>query len=390
MQAKLKGAYTMAKGLDGKQLPKGISQRANGLYMGRVMFHGQTYSLYNRSLTELKKEMLDLRYQLEHGIYAKETNLTFDSWFMEWIETYKMRSVKQGTVDSYLKHYHAYIKEPLGKLRLADIRSEHLQKMLNNMAQDGYSDSTIQLVTCILSGVFKQAYKNELIQKNPFSHITKPKGAQAKERIAFTSEQQEIFMRYAEQSYLCNLFQLAICTGMRNGELGGLQWCDIDFKNRVIHIRHNLVSRLGSGLAVDTPKTRTSRRDIPMIDKAYEILKRQEKAYNVLHGDSSIVKLQNTDFVFSVEDNQPISRKRITHEIEVMLERIHGDGLCFPYFTLHTTRHTFATRCAEQGMSLQILKTILGHSSLAMTADLYSHVLPDAKRDAMESVKSAF
>ncbi|MCR5775499.1 MAG: tyrosine-type recombinase/integrase, partial [Lachnospiraceae bacterium] len=78
------------------------------------------------------------------------------------------------------------------------------------------------------------------------------------------------------------------------------------------------------------------------------------------------------------------------HEIEVMLSNMKADGSSFPYFTFHSTRHTFATRCAESGMDLQVLKTILGHSSLAMTADLYSHVLPDKKKEAMQNVSAAF
>ena len=87
---------------------------------------------------------------------------------------------------------------------------------------------------------------------------------------------------------------------------------------------------------------------------------------------------------------EPISRKRITHEIGVMLENMENDGVKFPYFTLHTTRHTFATRCIESGMNPQVLKVILGHATLSMTMDLYSHVLPDTKAEQMAKVANAF
>ena len=184
----------MAKGLDGKKLPAGITQRTNGLYMGRVTYHGTSHTLYDRNLTELKKKMVDLRYTLEHGTFVKESKLTFDDWFDEWITTYKQNTVKQGTVESYKKHYSAYLKKPLGKLKLADIRAEHLQKVLNTMSKEGYADDTIMLTYCVLSGAFKQAYKNELIAKNPFSLITRPKGKAKKERVVFTKEQQEIYM----------------------------------------------------------------------------------------------------------------------------------------------------------------------------------------------------
>lgn len=377
----------MGKDLKGKQLVPGITQRKDGLYMGRVTYHGTTHTIYNKKLSDLKKEMTNLRHSLEHGTYVKQSKMTFGEWWKEWIEVYKRPTVKNGTIDSYSKHYNAYIKKLLGDMRLADIRAEHLQRLLNDMQAEGYADDTITLTYCVLSGVFKQAYKNELIPKNPFSLITRPKGKAKKERVVFTKEQQEIYMQYAEQSYLRNLFQLAICTGMRNGELGGLLWSDVDFKNRVIHIKHNLITTQEKGTTLDTPKTRTSERDIPMIGKAYEILKRQEKEYKAMYG--SITKIVNDDFVFSV-GGEPISKKRITHEIEVMLDNMKADGVNFPYFTLHTTRHTFATRCIKSGMQPKVLQHIMGHATLSMTMDLYSHVLPDTKREAMEAVANAF
>ena len=377
----------MGKDLNGKQLPQGITQRKDSLYMGRVTYHGKTYSLYNKKLSDLKREMTDLRHSLEHGTFIETTKLTFEDWFKEWISTYKKNTVKQGTIDSYNKHYSAYLKKPLGKMKLSDIRAEHLQKLLNAMSNDGYADDTITLTYCVLSGVFKQAYKNELIPKNPFSLITRPKGKAKKERVVFTKEQQELYMQYAERSYLCNLFQLAILTGMRNGEICGLLWSDVDFKNKVIHIRHTLTPNEGGGWRNDTPKTKTSKRDIPMIGKAYNILKRQEKEYKRMRGNIS--KINNDDFVFSAL-GEPISRKRITHEIEVMLQNMEADKTDFPYFTLHTTRHTFATRCIESGMQPKILQHIMGHATLSMTMDLYSHVLPDTKKEAMEAVANAF
>ena len=377
----------MGKDLNGKKLEKGITQRENGMYMGRVKYNGESHTIYDRNLTQLKKKMVDLRYSLEHGTFIKTSNLTFGDWFNEWIQTYKKNTVKAGTVDTYEKHYSAYLKKPLGKMKLADIRPEHIQRLLNNMANDGFSDNTIELTNCVLSGAFKQAYKNELIQKNPYTRTTRPRGEKPKEKVVFTREQQALYMQYAEKSYLCNLFQLAICTGMRNGELSGLLWSDVDFKNKVIHINHTLVTLWKGGTQLDTPKTLTSKRDIPMIGKAYDILKRQEKDYKNAH--PHITKIVNDDYVFSVCD-EPISKKRITFEINQMLENMKADKIDFPYYTLHSTRHTFATRCIESGMQPKVLQSILGHATISITLDLYAHVLPDFKKEAMEKVASAF
>lgn len=332
-------------------------------------------------LMELEKQIVDLFYlieQVNNKRQVKEDGISFSEWFREWVDTYKKNSVKLGTIESYNKHYAVYLDKPLGKMRLTDIHAGDLQKLLNNMVDEGYSDNTIKLTYCILAGAFKQAYMNELIPKDPFTKIIRPKGVNAKERIAFTKEQQELYMHYAEGSYLCSFFQLAICTGMRNGELAGLLWSDVDFEERVIHVRHTLITKNNGRYVIDTPKTKSSIRDIPMIGKAYDILKKEEKYKRIYN-----------DFVFSVA-NKPINRKRISAEIKNMLERMRGDGIDFPYFTLHATRHTFATRCIEEGMQPQVLKTILGHATLNMTMDLYSHVLPDFKRAAMEKVENAF
>lgn len=124
-----------------------------------------------------------------------------------------------------------------------------------------------------------------------------------------------------------------------------------------------------------------------MIGRAYDILKRQQKEYQAIIGKT--VKLSNDDFAFSVV-GEPISRKRITFEINRMLDNMKTDGIDFPHFTLHSTRHTFATRCIENGMVPQVLKAILGYATLAMTIDLYSHVLPDTKAEQMERVSGAF
>ncbi len=371
-----------------KKLPPGITLRSDGRYQGRVQYNGEKYALYSRNLAELKKQMTDLKYELQHGTYIKKSDITLDDWFQTWIETYKKPSVKQGTVETYREVYSAHLKKPLGKMKLSDIRGEHLQKLLNDVSRAGFSDSIIKQVCAVLSGSLKQAYKSQLIPKNPYELISKPKGKAKKEKVVFTREQQELFMQYSEKSYLRNFFQLAICTGMRIGELGGLQWNDIDFKDRVIHVRHTLAEQRGGGWRLDTPKTKTSLRDIPMIGKAYEILRQQEKEYKAYQGNVVPIN-KGEDFVFSVM-GEPISQYRAESEIRAMLQNMAADGVDFPYFTMHCTRHTFATRCIESGMTPQVLKTILGHSSLAMTMDLYSHVLPDTKAEEMEKIASAF
>ena len=137
------------------------------------------------------------------------------------------------------------------------------------------------------------------------------------------------------------------------------------------------------GYFEDTPKTRTSIRDIPLTAAITEHIEAQRKYWGF-----KVVRMDQ--YLFCNENGDPISRERIQGEIDRIIKRIKSDGYDFPRITSHVFRHTFATRAIEAGMPPQVLKTILGHSSLAMTMDLYSHVLPDTKADEMQKIANVF
>lgn len=198
-----------------------------------------------------------------------------------------------------------------------------------------------------------------------------------------TKEQQELFMECVKESYLYHFFEVMLRTGMRRGEMQGLKYSDIDKKQNVIHVRRTLKYIEGKGYIEDTPKTRTSTRDIPLTVAIMEHIEAQRKYWCF-----QIVKLDQ--YLFCNEKGEPLSKERIQGEIDRTIKRIRGAGYEFPRITSHTFRHTFATRAIEAGMQPQILKTILGHSSLAMTMDLYSHVLPDTKAEEMEKIANVF
>lgn len=198
-----------------------------------------------------------------------------------------------------------------------------------------------------------------------------------------TREQQNLFMKYAKESYLYNLFAVMLRTGMRNGEIRGLKYTDIDRKKNVLHVQRTLKYIEGMGYIEDTPKTKTSKRDIPLTPDILKLLEEQWRFW-----DFEITIFDR--YLFCSENGGPLRSDRIQTEIDRIIRRIHADGYEFERITPHVFRHTFATRAIEAGMPPQVLKTILGHSSLAMTMDLYSHVLPDTKAEEMEKIANAF
>lgn len=373
----------MALDKNGKTLPPGIRQRSNGKYEGRVQYEFDRYSVYADTLTELKKKMTDLRYRLEHGEFIASSKITLSEWFKTWIEQYKENQVKAGTIISYNDYFTYYIKESLGKKKLVDIRGEHIQKLYNDLVKKGLALSSIKITSAILNGCLKQAMKNGLIERNPVPLATLPKGTAKSGHRVFTKEEQDIFMKYAQDSYLHNLFALAIRTGLRGGEIRGLKLSDVDKAANLLHIQRTLKYAVGRGFFEDTPKTATSMRDIPLTKDMLTIIEREKQAYG-----EKVLRMDG--YIFHLPEGTPISRERFQGEIDRILKRINEAGITFERFTPHCFRHTFATRAIENGMKPQTLKTILGHSTLSMTMDLYSHVLPTTRAEEMELIAKAF
>ncbi len=150
-----------------------------------------------------------------------------------------------------------------------------------------------------------------------------------------------------------------------------------------MHIQRTLKYATGRGYFEDIPKTATSKRDIPLTKDMIAIIEKEKQAYG-----EKVLRMDG--YIFHLPDGTPISRGRFQNEIDRIVKRINEAGTRFGRFTPHCFRHTFATRAIENGMKPQTLKTILGHSTLAMTMDLYSHVLPTTRAEEMELIAKAF
>lgn len=375
-----------------KELPKGIMLRKDGRYIGRFKYLGDTYTVYGKTVQETQEKMEDLKYETKHGLYEKETNITVNAWFKTWIEQYKESTVKKGTIRTYTTYYDNYIRNKLGKLRLKDVRPEHIQKLYNDMNKQGLNRNTIEIVSIVLGGMYKQAYKNELISKNPVPLATLPKDTAYKERRVLSGEEQKIFLEYAANSQYAPIFEFALSTGMRGGEIKALTWDNVSFSKGIIAVRHTLI-KSGKEYILDTPKTSSSYRDIPMMENVRILLKHQKswQQENRLRLGEYWRPIDGLDnLVFTTNVGTPIDKEYLKNSIDGIVKKINKDGIDFEHITMHTFRHSFATRCIENGMNPQTLKAILGHSKLSMTMDLYAHVLPDKKSEEMRKIANLF
>lgn len=161
---------------------------------------------------------------------------------------------------------------------MTSVRIEHIEKIYNVMSNKGLAKGTIKIVAAILSGMFKQAVKLGMLKENVVALSTLSNGKERKEKVVLSMEQQKAFLEYAkEHSPFYELYQLALCTGMRNGEVRGLTWADIDFEKREVHVTGTIKYIKSHGHYRDTPKTKTSRRTIPMLGVCCDMLIRQRE-----------------------------------------------------------------------------------------------------------------
>ncbi len=367
--------------------------------MGRISHMGERHTLYNSDLKELEKAMNDLRYELQHGFYVKETIITVDDWFKTWMENYKKDSVKYGTYQLYQRTYKLYVQEDLGKIKLFDVRPEQIQHLYNSLNKAGYSHKTINIVSNVVYGMLKQAVRNQLIPRNPAEAATKPRKKQKKQEIRVMSkEEQKLFLKYAVDSPYYRVYVVALGTGMRSGELRALEWSDVDFKNRIIHVTGTLKFHSGEGYVKDTPKSAAGDRQIPMLEEVRRVLKEQRKAQQTLRlqlGNMWQPRPGLENLVFTSEYCRkgfgiPIGEGSLNNELKRVVQKIHDNGYSFEDITPHSLRHTFATRGLENGIPPKVMQDLLGHTSITMTLDIYSHVMPDTKAVEIQKIANMF
>lgn len=369
----------MGRDLKGKELGKNISQDKKGYYVSRfVDRNGKRVVKRFKKLQECRKWTADAMFKNEHSDFAHPCDYTVDAWYEQWASM-REKEVKKGSMLLYRYQYCLHVKPVIGEVLLADLKPMHCQAVLNQMADEGYRTNTISLVRTIMCNIFKKACDNDLIPRNPCgSAVKRIAGKKPKDQRCLTIEEQKTFTEGSKEDDYGEHFAFVLQTGIRCGELSGLRWEDVNLKNRTVKIQR--ITEYKKGWYTDTPKTDSGTRTIPLTEKAVSILTAQKKK----NGQMKVVPLEWKDNVFVSQNGNPVYNWTYNRHIaSICKER----GL--PPFSIHALRHTFATRCIEAGMKPKTLQKILGHSTLAMTMDLYVHITEDEKVKEMDSVAHA-
>ena len=372
----------MGKDLKGKELGKGIVQEKNGLYLARFTDRfGKRQGKHFVKLQGARKWIADSTYLDEHCDLSIPSEMTVDAWYDYWIEI-KQKTVRYNTCRNYSERYKKNIKSIIGHMILKDVKPIHCQQIMNVMADEGYSSSTIYQTRIALYNMFEYAKESDIIICNPCKKSVKSDiGKPVKKKEALTIEIQRKFLEFSKENSYNDQFRFVLLTGLRTGELAALQWPDISFEERTIKIQRSMEFRYSVGeWRIGPPKSKSGYRTIPLTNEAIEILKRQKEK----HKSIKVIPIEWKEFVFLCKKGTPIKNSTYDTALFKVCDKAE-----IPRFSMHVLRHTFATRCIEGGMKPKSLQALMGHSNLSMTMNRYVHTTKDELFKEMNLVEDS-
>lgn len=324
--------------------------------------------------------------------------MTVDAWFEYWIN-HIVGDLSPNTRRNYRERYKHNIRPVIGSMLLSGVKPMHCKMVLNRMEED-YAGSTIRQAYIAMGTMFRSAVMNDLIAKHPMDGVRYTKPIRAVDDIKYlTVEEQQQFLEVAKRSHNYYQYALVLETGLRTGELIGLTWDAIDWEKRTLTINKTLEYRHDRGYwRAGPPKTQQSYRTIPLTNRAYDILqhvelyRRRRKESDELSQTLEYMdrrtglkaQLVMRDLVF-INFRTGMPNKNSSYDTHLYkLCEVAG----IPPFSMHTLRHTYATRAIEGGMQPKVLQKLLSHSSIQTTMDTYVHVSEDSLSKAVRQFEA--
>ena len=353
-----------------------IRQRQNGSYEARITVAGKRYSRYGRSATEVKRKIKQLQNEFEKESVIAE-NVRLNVALESYLEDIKRCKVKSTTYDRVESTFRYHIKdEPLGRMQVGTITSQDVQRLLFEKCKQGMSASSIKKIYNLLGEFFRYASATKVIGSNPMVLVEMPHSSimqhQEKEMEVLTTDEVKRIIMVAEQLdengqpfyKYGEAIILLLLTGMRSGELRGLNIADIDFENQTMYVRHNATyskDRKNGGIVhtVGDVKTKTSNRSIPLNARAVLAIQRMLKT----------ICNHDTGYLVCTTTGQIVTHSNLQRCYSLILKKAGVE-----HMGLHSTRHTFATvvlKDAEDKGQIKEVSELLGHSKVSTTYQYY-------------------
>jgi len=357
--------------------------REKDLWVGRITLpNGKRKAKYNKKQSVVKEWLLTERGKLSHGGYIVSDRMTVKEFMERYLENYAKRSVRATTYDFYEGWINRHIIPEIGSIRLTQLRADHIEQLLTKMAKDGLSNRSVEMVHGILKRSMNKAIKWKLITENPVL-LVEPPTVTAEIPKVWTREQVKTFLASLENDRWAAIYYLA-CTGMRKGEILGLPLKALDVEKGYLMVTQTLQYIPGQGLLFLPPKTEKSKRFIRLPKFILEALKEHLAKRAIL---SQAPEWKESGLVFTTDIGTPIFPRNMLRHFKGKLALAK-----LPDIRFHELRHTTATLLfTEKNVHPKLVQELLGHSSIVVTLNRYSHVINPINTvvsDAMDEIVS--
>lgn len=316
------------------------------------------------------------------GLLGDARKQTLNEYLNIWLETIAKPRLHPRTFGDYGDLMRLYIRKPLGHIKLADLKAAHIQKVYAEMQSQELSPRRVRYTHAVLRSALQHAVKTDVLPRNVATLVQLPKQTR-KEMDVLNQTEVGAFLEAVQGERFATMFSFALATGCRPEEYFSLQWKDIDFEKGTATIRRALIThRTGGGWHFSEPKTKQSRRTIPLPTSTLKELKTHRR--NQLEAKLKLgTKWSDFDLVFPSEVGTPLNPANITRAFKKALENAE----IRTSIRLYDLRHTTATLLLQAGVNPKVVSERLGHSTIVLTLDVYSHVLPSMQKDATEQLE---
>ena len=364
-----------------------ITKRKDGRYMARYTVHTKDglrrKTLYARTRAEVAEKLSRALSDRSSGIVFDAGTLTLGEYLDRWLPHSVRGSVRQRTFERYEQIARVHIKPTLGRIKLKALTPTHVRGLYQEKLDDGLAPRTVQYIHTTLRKALKEAVQDGLIPRNAADAVKAPRPAK-KEINPLAPEQAKAFLEVASGNRFQTLYVLAIHCGLREGELLGLKWDDLNLEAGTLSVRRTLSETKEVGRIFEPPKNGKGR-SIRLTPGAIEALRGHLRC-QIEEIDRAGDAYQDQGLVFPSQAGTPMNAKNLTaRSFKPLLVQA---GL--PHSVrLHDLRHTCATLLLGKGVHPKIVQELLGHATIAITLDTYSHVLPNMQGEAVAAMQEA-
>jgi integrase len=356
---------------------------AGTLSLGYELGKRRRKTFYGATRKEVQQKLATALSDLQGGLPIPVGRQSVRQYLVAWLNDVVRPSVRLGTYESYERLLRVQVFPIIGRIPLTKLGPQDLVHLYGSMLRAGSAPRTVQYAHAILHRALKQAVRWNLVARNPVDAVDSPRPAKIEIR-PLNAQEASALLEAASGDRLHALYVLAITTGMRQGELLGLRWDDINWMGQQLHVRRQ-VRRLNAGVIFNEPKTARGRRVVTLSDLAVRAL-RTHRSVQLEERLCAGAHWTDGDLVFPNSLGRPLQTQNlIRRSFRPLLLKA---GL--PRIRFHDLRHTAATLLLMQGVHPKVVQELLGHATIAVTMDVYSHVMPSLQREAASKLDALF